>query len=557
MKKITLITIFIFLFGCDQAKDNSSTAKNQKIQKKHQHFLSQLEFTGIDFVHDNSMQGNYWPHEIMGGGAAVIDVDADGDLDLYFRQGSSDIDENKKDQLFINMWNETGSLQFKNGSNQYGLENYGYGMGITLGDIDQDGDEDLFLTNFGKDVMLENDAGQFNIIPGPWETQQWSTSAVFFDFNRDGWLDLYVGKYNQYQLGQDIKCFGANSQIDYCSPKSYPKEYDSLYINKNGVFVDISEELGVKTKTGYSLGVIAEDFNVDGWTDILVANDATKNLLWINQKGTGFVDEGLKRGIAVNGKGEMEASMGIGITDFDNDLDWDIIMTHLATESNTLYVNNGYGYFMDQSNKFNMVSLSKPYTSFGVGWLDVNDDLLEDLIIINGAVNSIPEQRQNNDPFPLRQRQQILMNQPGNRFAELVDESLPFINEPEVGRAAVFADFDNDGDKDFIVTVINGSPVFIENKSPETNWVGFELLNEIGAQALGSSMVVTFTDGSKEIKRFHNDGSYLAANDPRILIKWKGEKQIKEIVITWPQGQKQILNGVLKNQYQKVTIDVS
>jgi hypothetical protein len=498
------------------------------------------------------MQGDYWPHEILGAGAGVIDVDGDGDLDIYFRQGSSDKDESKSDQVFINQWLETGELKFAVADKSLGIKNFGYGMGITSGDIDNDGDEDIFLSNYGFDVMLENQAGKFVPVAGPWETAEWSTSATFVDVNRDGWLDLYVGRYNKYQLGNDIKCFNQKSQIDYCSPKSYPMEYDALYMNQNGTFVDVSEQSGIRAELGYTLAVLVEDFNADGWPDILTANDATKNLLWINQQNGSFINEGLERGIAVNGKGEMEASMGIAITDFDHDLDWDFIMTHLATESNTLYVNNGDSYFMDQSNVSNMVQLSKNYTAFGVGWLDVNNDQLEDLIVINGAVNSIPEQRISDDSYPLKQKQQVLMHQTDHRFIEMQDDQLTLINELMVGRSVVFADLDNDGDKDFIVTVNNGQPILIENTSPEVKWMGFDLINKNQSQALGASMMVTFTDDSKEIKRFHNDGSYLSGNDPRILLKWQMDKQVKQVEITWPTGEKSQYHHFLYNQYQQV-----
>ncbi len=540
------------LFGCadHDSPENIVTSNNaDNKQLKQVHFLKQHHDVGFTFAHKNSMQGDYWPHEILGPGAGVLDFDGDGDLDIYFRQGSSQDNSELSDQLFLNQWNEIGQLKFINATEDFDVKNFGYGMGVTFGDIDNDGDADVFLTNFGADVMLENQSGKLVETTGPWQTDEWSTSATFVDINRDGWLDLYVGKYNQYQLGQDVKCYGKNSQIDYCSPKSYPIEFDSLYLNQEGVFVDVSESSGIKSDKGYTLGVVVEDFNGDGWPDILTANDATKNFLWINQQDGTFKNEGLNRGIAVNGKGQMEASMGIGIADFDFDLDWDIIMTHLTTESNTLYVNNGESYFMDRSSITNMVQLSKAYTAFGVGWLDVNNDYLDDLIIINGAVNTIAEQRDRGDELPLKQKQQVLLQQENLKFDELQDSALEFINKEYVGRAAVFADFDNDGDKDFVVTVNHGPPLFIENQSPQNNWIGLDLRNRNGAQALGSVVYIKFNNGSEVLKRYHNDGSYLSGNDPRILARWGGDHSVEQVKINWPDGETSVIVDIQLNQY--------
>ncbi len=552
------ILFVVVLSACEQANETVNqletvqSANSQALTAAQQHFLVVNHNSGIDFKHHNQMQGKYWPHEILGAGAGVFDADGDGDLDVYFRQGSSDQNNQFTDQLYLNQWQESKQLKFINGTKAFGLQDYGYGMGVTFGDIDNDGDLDLFLSNYGADVMLRNNSGQFEVINGPWQTNQWSTSATFIDYNRDGWLDLYVGKYNQYKLGQDITCYNNKSQVDYCSPKSYPEEKDSLYLNRQGIFVDVSESAGILSESGYTLGVVVEDFNADGWPDILTANDATKNLLWTNQQDGSFINEGLKRGIAVNGKGEMEASMGIGMTDLENDLDWDFIMTHLATESNTLYVNDGRGFFMDQSNVSRMVYWSKPYTAFGVGWLDVNNDSLEDLIVINGAVNTLPKQRQAGIQLPLRQKQQILIQQSDQRFEALVDDSFALLTDLMVGRSAVFADFDNDGDKEFIVTSNHGHAVFVDNLSPVNQWLGLELINHNGAQALGANVVVTFNDGSQQLKRFHNDGSYLSGNDPRITLRWSGKKQVKQIQISWPDGSQTMLDQFNSNQYQQV-----
>jgi hypothetical protein len=555
--------IFVMVFSaCQQANEPANEQSNiqqtkqpanpKEIAAAQRHYLEVISDSGIDFQHSNQMQGQYLAHEILGAGAGVFDADGDGDLDVYFRQGSVEHDNQFADQLYLNQWQESKQLNFINGSLAFGLQDYGYGMGVTFGDIDNDGDLDLFLSNYGEDVMLRNNAGQFEVINGPWQTDQWSTSATFIDYNRDGWLDLYVGKYNQYKIDQNISCINNKSQIDYCSPKTYLQEFDSLYLNQQGTFIDVSESAGILAESGYTLGVVVEDFNADGWPDILTANDATKNLLWINQQNGNFVNEGLKRGIAVNGKGEMEASMGIGMTDLENDLDWDFIMTHLASESNTLYVNDGQGFFMDQSNVSRMVYWSKPYTAFGVGWLDVNNDSLEDLIVINGAVNTLPEQREAGIQLPLRQKQQILLQQADQRFEALVDDSFALLTDLMVGRSAVFADFDNDGDKEFIVTNNHGHAVFIDNLSPVNQWLGLELINRNGAQALGASAVVIFNDGSQQLNRFHNDGSYLSGNDPRITLRWSGEKQLKHIKISWPDGSESMLNQIKANQYQKV-----
>ena len=252
-------------------------------------------------------------------------------------------------------------------------------MGVAAGDFNNDGCVDLYLTNFGSAQMFRNNCdGTFTDVTKQSGTDNpgWSVSAAFVDFDRDGWLDLYVGNYLRYSLdGQHIACTSSSGAPDYCTPKSYQPLPDRLYRNQHdGTFADVSARAGIAREFGPALGIATADFNGDGWIDIYVANDGKDNQLWINQRNGTFTNTALLSGAALTAEGKAEASMGVDAGDFDNDGDEDLFMTELTGEGANLYVNDGTGTFDDRSMRSGLGAATLPYTGFGTAWFDVDND---------------------------------------------------------------------------------------------------------------------------------------------------------------------------------------
>ena len=399
--------------------------------------------SGLDFTHWNGMSGEYYFPEMTGQGAALLDYDNDGDLDVYMVQGGL-LGPGKKradamfpyqgawppsDRLFRNDLGapaeKTGErgLKFTDVTAESGLAKIatGYGMGVATGDFNNDGFTDLYVTNYGSNQLLRNQGdGTFRDVTSAAgvDDPSWSTSAAFFDFDRDGWLDLFVTNYVVFDLGRNPECFAPSSRRDYCGPSAFPGVADRLWRNRgDGTFEDVSVRSRIGAEKGAGLGVVAADFDGDGWLDLYVANDGEPNHLWLNQRDGTVRDEALLAGVAVNREGEPEASMGVSAADFDGDGDDDLFMTHLMSETNTLYVNDG-GLFEDRTLETGLAAGSLTFTSFGTAWFDVDNDGWLDLMIANGAVKGVEALAREGDLYPLDQPNQLLLNVGGRRFED-------------------------------------------------------------------------------------------------------------------------------------------
>jgi hypothetical protein len=487
-------------------------------------FTDAAREAGIDFVHVNGMSGGFSISEIMGAGGALVDFDNDGDLDIYLVQGQmlgpgKTLDQASippralppGDRLYRNdlVVGADGSrtLHFTDVTEGSGLVGRAYGMGVAAGDFDNDGRVDLYRTALGPNQMFRNNGdGTFTDVSDRTGTAdpRWSVSASFVDIDRDGWLDLYVGNYLDHRVDDGIRCSTRTGRRDYCGPRSYTPVPDRLYRNRrDGTFVDVTVEAQVSRKHGPALGVVAADFNADGWADIYVANDGEPNLLWINERNGRFRDNALLAGAALNGLGGAEGSMGVDAGDFDNDGDEDLFVTNLPGETNTLYVNDGSGLFEDRTAMAGLGIPSLPYTGFGTAWFDFDNDGWLDLLVANGAVRIVESLARATDPFPLHERNQLFRNvgagrlsasaarqdQPkaaarlgtpaprGGAFQEVTARAGAVFELSEVSRGAAFGDVDNDGDIDVLVTNNNGpARLLINQVGAHNRWVGLRLV---------------------------------------------------------------------------------
>ena len=524
--------------------------------------------TGLDFHHFIGATGEYFFPEIMGSGVGMFDYDGDGDLDLYFVQGAM-LDRTRevsqssfpyvgeeppRNRLFRNELNPTGTLRFTDVTREAGVGHPGYGMGMAVGDYDNDGHLDLYLTNFGSNVLYRNSGdGTFNDVTrdAGVDDPRYSASSTFLDYDSDGDLDLYVANYVSFTLKGNRRCGG--ERRDYCAPGVYQPLPDRLFRNEgNGRFTDRSEEAGLGRAFGAGLGVVAADLDLDRRADIYVANDGTPNQLWINQGDGTFLDQGLVSGTAYNIDGVAEAGMGVTAADFDGDGDDDLFVTHNKKETNTLYLNGRQKGFADATSRFGLANPSVPYSGFGTLWFDYDNDGWLDLFVANGAV--VMDDRQPADsPYPYAQENQLFRGDGTGRFQEIgSDVAGPALDLVEVSRGAAFGDIDNDGDVDIAIANNNGPARLLLNQVGSRNhWLGIRLVGERGApSSFNQARVALFREGRKPLwRRCHTDGSYLSANDNRVLFGLGSSKDVGRLVVHWPDGLCESWSGVGADRY--------
>ena len=530
-------------------------------------FVERAAETGLDFVHFNGMSGELYAFEHFGAGVALLDYDRDGDLDVYLNQGHmlgpgktvADailppppgplIDRLYRNDLAIAADGAPSSgreLRFTDVTEQSGIVADGFGMGVTVADYDNDGWPDLYVSTWGSANQLWRNNGDLTFsnvtdAAGVGDTR-WSIATAFLDYDRDGWLDLFVVNYlDAFTYSSHKECNNDLGLRDYCGPVSYRPVPDVLYRNRgDGSFEDASSALADGSPAGSGLGVVTGDFNSDGWPDMYVANDALPNHLWINGGDATFRNEALLSGAAVNAVGIAEAGMGVNAADADGDGDEDLIVAHLDQETNTFYMNVGSGVFEDRTDQADLGGPSWASTGFGTGFLDYDNDGNLDLFIANGAVQTEREQVLAGDPLPLRQRNQLYRNLGGGSFVEMTDSAGPAFEQLEVSRGAAFGDLDNDGDTDIVVHN-NAGParLLINQVGQDRAWLGLEIRTGAGPgrDALGAWVEAIRTDGSRLARRVRSDGSYASAHDSRLLLGLGDGPPLDRLRVSWPDGR--------------------
>ena len=540
-------------------------------------FTDRAGEAGLDFLHDNGMSGRFYFPEMMGPGAAVLDYDNDGDLDVYLVQGRmlglpGQLQQTafpprdpaaRGDRLFRNdlTVQEDGSRapHFTDVTDQSGIVSSGYGMGVAAGDVNNDGCVDLYLTKFGRNQLLRNNCdGTFTDISRRSRTDDegWSVSAAFVDADRDGWLDLFVGHYVTYSLTSPTDCFSAAGRQDYCSPGAFrPQPSRLLHNNRDGTFSDITARAGLAGPFGPTLGVVAADFNTDGWADLYVANDGRENQLWMNERNGTFTNTGLLSGSALTAAGKATGSMGVDAADFDGDGHDDLLVTTLVGEGSSLFVNSGSGMFLDQGTRSGLRPGSLGYTGFGAGALDFDNDGWLDVLSVNGAVRTIDALADAGDPFPLSQRKQLFRNAGAGRFEDVTAGAGAVLHAMEVSRGAAFGDIDNDGDVDVVVANNRGRARLLMNTMGSRNhWIGLRLVDTTGRDMLGARAGIV-KDGTTTLwRRARSDGSYASANDPRVLAGLgSSPSPALKVQVAWPDGRAETWDAVPVDRYTTLT----
>jgi hypothetical protein len=500
-------------------------------------FVEEARERGLDFVHDSGHRERFWFPESVCGGAALFDADGDGDLDAYLVQAGSVVApraERPPNRLYRNL----GAGTFADATEASGAGDRGYGMGAAVGDADGDGDPDLYVTNVDRNTLLLNEGGlrfRDDTERAGVASELWGASAAFFDADADGDLDLFVADYLFWTPADELECRSAHGAT-YCNPKNYMAPApDLLYRNAgDGTFADVSAAVGLRTAFGNGLGVLCADFDGDGWTDVFVANDAMPDQLWRNLGGERFEDVAAMVGVAVDQNGVAKAGMGVDATDLDFDGDPDLLVVNIGGESDSYY-RNERSHFGDRTPVVGLGSASRPFTRFGVGFADFDQDGFPDLYQANGRVTH-PSALPPGDPFA---EPNLLMRWSGARFEEVRPRGGTRELLVACSRAAAFGDVDGDGAVDVLVANRDGPAHLLLNRVPgRGGWIRLRVVDAGGADALGAE--VSAAIGARRVTRAVRSAySYCAASDARVHLGLASETAAREVEVRWPDGARE------------------
>jgi len=479
-------------------------------------YVDRTDASGIEFVHDAGRTPEKHLPETMGHGAALVDVDADGDLDLYLVQGGrlvraggprtepcNRLYANRGDGTFVDETERSGAAADR-----------GYGMGVAAGDVNADGTVDLFVTNLGPDALFLGDGtGRFRDGTGAvLADERWNTGAALFDAELDGDLDLYVAAYVEIDLEHPVWCGRREpGWRTVCHPDRFPGLQDRFYRNEgDGAFVEATATAGLEDSWGKGLGVIATDLDGDGFPELYVANDSVENRLWHNDGHGRFVDETLLSGTGVNGHGVTEAGMGFASGDLDGDGDFELYVTNFDNESHTLYVNEGGLLFHDGTASAGLEAPTRLPVGFGTLMSDVDDDGDLDLFVANGHIVDLIHLYHDGQTWA--QRAQLFQNDGTGRFRDVTELAGDLSATPRVGRGLVAGDLDGDGDLDLVATECGGRTRILVDPGAG----GRALL--VSGVPRGARLVATRADGVRLVREAGPDPSYLCQGDPRVYL---------------------------------------
>jgi len=507
--------------------------------------------TGITFVHTSGNSPEKEFPTCLGSGVAMLDYDGDGWLDLYFATTRNLPLSTSSRSGGNRLYRNRGDGTFEDVTVHAGVGHNGFNHGLAVADVDRDGDLDLFLANLGPDVLYLNQGdGTFvdaTSIAGL-EGDNWSCGAAFLDYDGDGWLDLYVSHYGEWSATGPRPFCGdpARNLRTICSPTVIPPRRDVLYRNRgDGTFEDVTIQAGLGRSDGRGMGVIAVDFNGDGLVDLYVANDKGPNFLFLNRGDGTFEDATEISGAAGNEAGEFQGSMGVDAEDLDGDGWPEIVVTNFRGDGAALYLNQKGGNFLDIARPAGIIAGSKPYVGWGVSLADLDNDGWLDLAMFHGHVDDnlhlfgqdIPQAE------PAKLWRYAHENRTRVLFRE-VTEAGPFFASRHVARGAAFGDLDNDGDLDIVVNRQDHPPAVLRNDAPARSWIRLVLVGHRSNPAAIGAMVQVHAGGRVLHRQVKGGGSYLSANDPRILVGLGDLETVDRIEVRWPSGANTVLEAL-------------
>jgi hypothetical protein len=476
-----------------------------------------------------------------GSGVAIFDYDGDGKLDLYFATGNL-LPLPDAPAASNRLYKNLGAGKFRDETDRSGLGFRGYCHGITVGDIDNDGDPDVFLSNFGGDALFMN-KGDHTFVEvgrtaGIYRPGTWSSSAAFIDFDSDGDLDLYVSRYGDWSYPRDDRfCGDAKRQIRrYCPPRELVSVQHTLFRNNgDGTFTDVTDQAGVGRRDGHGFAVVAADLDGDGKTDLYVANDQDPNFLYLNRGDGTFRDVSEDSGAAFDIEGQTQAGMGVDAEDIDGDGRPELFVTNFANEYDTLYRNLGRGLFLDVTANFGLAVDSLPSIGWGCALVDLDNDSWPDAVVANADVDDNAES--GGKPLPYEQPPLLYRNLGGRQFRLSNRGAGVYFERSHLGHGLAVGDLDDDGDLDLVINHKDGQPAILRNDThPQGRWIRFKLVGSCSARdAIGARVVVEA--GGRVIHRLQKCGhSLMSSHDPRILVGVGQAEAVDGVTIFWPSG---------------------
>lgn len=518
--------------------------------------------SGVDFVHHSGMTPEKHFPTANGSGLAILDFDNDGRMDLYFASFQY-LDPEASRKGSNRLYRNLGDGRFEDATERAGVGFVGACHGVLAADLDNDGDQDLVLCNYGANVLYRNDNGSFVDVSASAgiDRPAWSSSAATLDYDGDGDLDLYISTYGSWDFARDAGKFCGDTATGvrlYCSPREVPTVQHLFYRNEGQLtFTDVTEEVGLgrdPADRGHGFGIVAADLNQDGRTDLYVANDMNPNFLFLNRGDGTFEDATEESGAAYDDKGNAQSGMGVDAEDVDDDGLPELFVTNFANEYNTLYQNLGKGRFFDQTPPFGLAADSMPWVGWGCGLVDLDNDGWPDLFVANGHVDDNREGTDYAEP-PLLHRNTPLGSSPSasRRFKLSTRDAGPYFAAKHVGRGVAFGDLDNDGDLDIVVSHKDGPPAILRNDTPNAGrWIRLALTGQRSNRD-GVGARVEIVVGERTIHRQRKSGgSMMSSHDPRLIVGLGEAAEAPRVTVRWPSGAQSVLEHVAAGTTQEI-----
>lgn len=594
---VLLTSLFSLIVGCEPGRPSSSEIEFPSSSGQNRPVIQFEECSvplGIHFRHSADGAESFYFPAIMAGGGALTDFDGDGLLDVLLLDSRRSVPKPQTSDasgpLMIatdsvcHLFLQTTGGTFSNATRESGLLHFGYATGCTAGDINNDGRNDLYITAAGADRLYVNlGDGRFRDVTEDCGivNSRWSTSVALIDYDRDGWLDIFVTNYVQYDPG--MECGDQGQRPDYCNPAVFPRTSDRLFRNITGEqgseggvkFVDVSVESGIAAAAGAGLGVITADFNSDGWPDIYVANDGHGNFLWINQQNGTFVEEAVLSGVAYDGVGQGQGSMGLALADINLDAKPDIFVTNLDGEPIAVYESRQED-FVEVSHRNGVLDASFGSTGFGIALFDADNDGNPDLAAANGRVRRqrnplvtgsrsadtrsadmqsadrkqpsrrMTAVRSEEDMLNEYRESSTLMSGSSSGFRTVESDDHTFPGIPGAARSLCAGDFDNDGRIDLLVTYLDRSVGVFRNTTETTgHWVQFTVTEPShgGRDAIGAVITLTVSGEQKMTRWLHGGGSYQCVSDFRVHFGLGDADRFDSVEVMWPGGERERFPG--------------
>ncbi|MFN0139585.1 MAG: CRTAC1 family protein [Pyrinomonadaceae bacterium] len=547
---ILFIVSIVFALSCDSPKQPQSG--REESVKTNLKFTDVTKTCGVQFKHFAGYTENKWMPEVLAAGVGSADFNRDGSPDILFANSGQFGEARPADarnRLFIN----DGKGNFTDKTDEWNLTGVGYGQGVAVGDFDNDGFSDVFLTSVeGDNRLLRNTGERFEDVTdssGIAKDGKWATSAGFADFDADGDLDIFVVKYVEYTKENHQKTFN-NKMPTYSAPYLYQGLSSQIWQNDGkGRFTDVSERSGITKGKEKGLALAIGDVDKDGDTDVYVANDTTPNQLWLNDGKGNFVDKAKLAGCAYSEMGKEEGSMGADFSDVDNNNFLDIVVTNFQGETTALYSQTREMLFQERSDAAGIGETARQRLSFGIDFFDADNDGDEDLLVANGHIEDNIEK--NSDSVTFAQQNTLYENKGDGNFIDVSDASGDALREKQVSRGLAVADFDSDGDLDFVIANNGGAAQIAFNETTDKgNFVGLWLegSGKTNRNAIGTRLVAKI--GDKRIERqIMGAQSYLSVSEFRVLFGLGKADKIDELEIFWLGGVKQLLQDVQGGKY--------